>query len=149
MKRSTIVDKMYNSVKKGLEYIQSEPVAASLLSKAIANEKKIVFDKDVDANTTDDKSDSFVPIAKAFEEVGNAISGFGKSIVNMTPTILNRIKYGIEKDVEHYTKKVETSCFITRWWYKRKLQKAKCRLVYINDIIKKHYADRRSNQSPA
>lgn len=88
-------------------------------------------------------------LAKTFEEVGNAISWFGNSLVNMTPTILNRIKSGIEKDVEYYTKKVETSCFITRWWYKRKLQKAKCRLVYINEIINEYNANRRSNQSPA
>ena len=88
-------------------------------------------------------------LAKAFEEVGNAINGFGKSIVNTTTTIFNRIKSSIEKDVEHYTKKVETSCFITRWWYKRKLQKAKCRLVYINEVINEYNANRRSDKSPA
>lgn len=88
-------------------------------------------------------------LAKAFEETGNSINEFGKSIVNTTTTILSNIKSGIEKDVEHYTQKVETSCFITRWWYKRKLQKEKDRLEAINNIIKQYNANRRSNQSPA
>lgn len=51
----TIVDKMYDSVKEGLEYIQSPSSAASLLSKALANEKKIVFDKDVESDSNDDR----------------------------------------------------------------------------------------------
>lgn len=157
MKMETIVDKMYESVKDGLEYIQSEPVAASLLSKALANEKKIVFDKDVDANTTDDKSDSFVPIteetanalAKAFKEARNSIKKFGEEIGKTTDIILKKVKSDIEKDVEHYTQKAETSCFIIRWWYKRKLQKAEDNLEAINDIIKEYYANRGGDKSPA
>lgn len=40
------VDKMYDSIGKGLKYIQSPSSAASLLSKVLANEK-VVFDKSI------------------------------------------------------------------------------------------------------
>lgn len=88
-------------------------------------------------------------LANGFVGFHDAINEFCESVEYMSITIINCIKSDTEKDVEHYTKKVRTSCFITRWWYKRKLQKAKCGLVYINELINEYNANRRINQSPA
>ncbi len=84
-------------------------------------------------------------LAKDLRESKANIQGISEEVRKVTPIILNKIKSDIEEYVEHYTEKVETSCFITRWWYKRKLQKAKCRLVYINEVINKYNANRRSD----
>lgn len=88
-------------------------------------------------------------LAKALRESKANIQGISEEVRKVTPIILNKIKSDIEEYVEHYTQKAETSCFITRWWYKLKLQQAKCGLEAINDIIKKYYANRRSDKSPA
>lgn len=83
-------------------------------------------------------------LAKALKEACNSIKKFDEEIGKATDIILKKVKSDIEKDVEHYTQKVETSCFITRWWYKLKLQKAEDELKDINDTIKEHNANRRS-----
>lgn len=88
-------------------------------------------------------------LSKAFEETNKSINDFCKALGNTAITILNNIKSDIEKDVEHNAQKVESACFITRWWYKRKLQKSKDKLDGINYIIERYNANRRSDKSPA
>lgn len=77
-------------------------------------------------------------LAKAFEDFIPACEEFHKTYSNILDLHFQNLKLKHEFGVLYYTQKVETSCFITRWWYKRKLQKEKDRLEAINDIIKKY-----------
>lgn len=89
-------------------------------------------------------------LTKKIDEMSKSIACFSANeICSYVRRILEISKEISEKKVKFYTQKVETSCFIIRWWYKRKLQKAKDELKDINDTIKEHNANRRSNQSPA
>lgn len=84
-----------------------------------------------------------------FKKLSETVCFHYEEINSYTRIILEYSKKISEKEVEFYNQKLETSCFITRWWYKRKLQKAKDGLDAINLTIKEHNANRRSNQSPA
>lgn len=86
---------------------------------------------------------------KAFEALGEAINDSDKTYNHVLDLHFQNLKSKHESGVLYYTQKVETSCFITRWWYKRKLQKEKDRLEAINVIIKEYYESRGSDKSPA
>ena len=87
-------------------------------------------------------------LAKAFENFISACEEFPKTYSNVFDLHFQNLKLKHEFGVRYYTQKLETSCFLTRWWYKRKLQKEKDRLEAINDIIKRYNANR-SDKSPA
>lgn len=83
-------------------------------------------------------------LVKSFKELSGTVCFYSEEINSYTRSLLEYSKKISEKEVEYYNQKLETSCFITRWWYKRKLQKAKDELDAINITIKEHNANRRS-----
>lgn len=60
-------------------------------------------------------------LAKVYKELGSAFKEFNKTYCNALDLFFQNLKSRHEFGVLYYTKKVRTSCFITRWWYKRKL----------------------------